>query len=32
MDGVHLTDEYFHKYGEFLGAAMSLADGASARK
>jgi hypothetical protein len=32
MDGVHLTDEYFHKYGEYLGAAMSLAGSASARK
>ncbi|MBI1980836.1 MAG: SGNH/GDSL hydrolase family protein [Methylocystis sp.] len=23
-DGVHLTDEYFHKYGEFIGGALSL--------
>ncbi|CCJ08533.1 SGNH/GDSL hydrolase family protein [Methylocystis sp. SC2] len=23
-DGVHLTDEYFHKYGEFVGGAISL--------
>lgn len=23
-DGVHLTDEYFHKYGAFVGGALSL--------
>ena len=23
-DGVHLTDEYFHKYGKFIGGALSL--------
>ena len=23
-DGVHLTDEYFHKYGAFIGGAVSL--------
>jgi hypothetical protein len=25
LDGVHLTDEYLHKYGEFVGSAMTLA-------
>ena len=23
-DGVHLTDEYFHKYGKFIGGALAL--------
>ncbi|RNJ49273.1 SGNH/GDSL hydrolase family protein [Methylocystis hirsuta] len=31
-DGVHLTDEYFHKYGEFIGGAVSLGKAAPAVK
>ena len=31
-DGVHLTDEYFHKYGEFVGGAVSLGKAAPAVK
>lgn len=32
FDGVHLTDEYYHKYGTFIGRAMSLAANESQRK
>ena len=31
-DGVHLTDEYFHKYGAFIGGAVSLGKAAPAVK
>jgi lysophospholipase L1-like esterase len=32
FDGVHLTDEWLHKYGKFIGSAMSLAANVAARK
>lgn len=32
FDGVHLTDEYLHKYGKFIGSAITLADSAGRRK
>jgi hypothetical protein len=32
FDGVHLTDEYLHKYGQFIGSAMSLAASVAPRK
>jgi hypothetical protein len=32
LDGVHLTDEHLHKYGAFVGGALSLASTASRRK
>jgi hypothetical protein len=32
LDGVHLTDEYYHKYGKFIGAAMSIPAIRNARK
>ena len=31
-DGVHLTDEYLHKYGTFIGKAASLSKSALQRK
>lgn len=32
FDGVHLTDEYLHKYGRFIGSAMSLSARVASRK
>ncbi|WP_244430871.1 SGNH/GDSL hydrolase family protein [Methylocystis sp. ATCC 49242] len=32
LDGVHLTDEYYHKYGAFIGRAMSLSADETHRK
>lgn len=32
LDGVHLTDEYLHKYGKFIGGAISLAENVGQRK
>jgi hypothetical protein len=32
LDGVHLTDEYLHKYGRFIGTSMILADSRHARR
>ncbi|WP_424363479.1 SGNH/GDSL hydrolase family protein [Methylocystis parvus] len=32
FDGVHLTDEWLHKYGKFIGSAMSLSAKVTARK
>jgi len=32
MDGVHLTNEYYHKYGRFIGGAISLGADADRRK
>jgi hypothetical protein len=32
LDGVHLTDEYLHKYGRFIGSSMILADRRQARR
>jgi hypothetical protein len=32
LDGVHLTDEYLHKYGAFIGASMILADKEPSRR
>lgn len=29
LDGVHLTDEHLHKYGDFIGRAMTLARNAA---
>lgn len=31
-DGVHLTDEAFHKYGKFIGSALSLEKDAARKK
>lgn len=31
FDGVHLTDEYYHKYGAFIGGALTLPAKASQR-
>jgi hypothetical protein len=32
LDGVHLTDEYLHKYGRFIGSSIILADNAPPRR
>lgn len=32
FDGIHLTNEYYHKYGRFIGSAMLLSGNESASK
>ncbi len=32
LDGVHLTDQYYHEYGRFIGRAMTVADAADRRR